>query len=326
MSGVLSPFINSDSILVILLYQRRSSMTVKEEIKKLCKEKDAVILAHYYVDSSVQEIADYIGDSFYLAKVAKTCSNKIIVFCGVTFMGESACIINPDKKVLIPSENAVCPMALMVDKAEIERMRNTYEDLAVVCYINSMADIKALSDICVTSSNAVKIVKNLPNKNIFFIPDGNLGRYVAGQVPEKNIILNSGYCHVHTSISENDILTCYKQHPESKIIAHPECRKEICNLADYLGSTKELIEFVKNDESKEFIVCTESGVLYEMQKVAPEKKFYFVGEKQICSNMRKITLEKIRDCLLNESKVAFVSEELREAAQVPLNRMLELAK
>lgn len=327
-TGVLSPLVNSDSIRVkfTIFNQRRSKMTVKEEIKELCKQKDAVILAHYYVDSSVQEIADYIGDSFYLAKVAKTCSNKTIVFCGVTFMGESACIINPDKKVLIPSENAVCPMALMVDKAKIEEMRNKYEDLAVVCYINSMADIKALSDICVTSSNAVKIVKNLPNKNIFFIPDGNLGRFVADQVPDKNIILNSGYCHVHTSITEKDITTCFKQHPESKIIAHPECKKDICDLADYLGSTKELIEFVKNDDAQEYIVCTESGVLYEMQKVAPQKKFYFVGAKQICPNMKKITLEKVRDCLLNENNVAHVDEALREAAQLPLNRMLELAK
>lgn len=301
-------------------------MTVKEEIKKLCEQKDAVILAHYYVDGSVQEIADYIGDSFYLAKVAKTCTNKTIVFCGVTFMGESACIINPDKKVLIPDLNAVCPMALMVDKSEIEKMRRLYDDLAVVCYINSMADIKALSDVCVTSSNAIKIVKNLPNKNIFFIPDGNLGRFVKDQVPEKNIILNNGYCHVHTSITEDDIISCAKKHPGSKIIAHPECKKEICSLADYLGSTKELIDFVKNDASKEFIVCTESGVLYEMQKVAPEKTFYFVGEKQVCSNMKKITLENVRDCLLIESNVAYVSEDLRKAAQLPLNRMLELAK
>lgn len=301
-------------------------MTVKEEIKNLCEQKDAVILAHYYVDSSVQQIADYIGDSFYLAKVAKTCSNKTIVFCGVTFMGESACIINPDKKVLIPNTSAVCPMALMVDKEKIAQMRAQYQDLAVVCYINSMADIKALSDVCVTSSNAVNIVKKLPNKNIFFIPDGNLGRYVADQVPEKNIILNAGYCHVHTSITEADITSCFKLHPQSKIIAHPECKKDICDMADYLGSTKELIEYVKKDEAQEYIVCTESGVLYEMQNVAPNKKFYFVGAKQICPNMKKITLENIRDCLVNEGPVAFVSEELREASQKPLNRMLEMAK
>lgn len=299
---------------------------LKDEIKRLCKEKDAVILAHYYVDESIQEIADYIGDSFYLAKVAKKVTNKVIVFCGVTFMGESANIINPDKIVLIPSANAVCPMALMVDPEKIAEMRSKYEDLAVVCYINSMADIKALSDICVTSSNAVKIVKKLPNKNIFFIPDGNLGRFVAQQVPEKNIILNPGYCHVHTSITAQAITDCFANHPEAKVIAHPECTQEVCDIADYLGSTKELIEFVKTDGAKEYIVCTEQGVLYEMKKVAPGKNFYFVGAKQICPNMKKLTLEKIKDSLVNMSPVSHVEEKLRLLAEKPLERMLSLAE
>lgn len=299
--------------------------SLKDEIKALCKEKDAVILAHYYVDGSIQDIADYIGDSFYLAKVAKTVPNKTIVFCGVTFMGESANIINPQKTVLIPSMDAVCPMALMVDPAKIAEMRAKYDDLAVVCYINSMANIKALSDICVTSSNAVNIVKKLPNKNIFFIPDGNLGRFVAAQVPEKNVILNPGFCHVHTSITAQAVSECFSLHPEAKIIAHPECTEEVCGLADYLGSTKEMIEFVKKDCGKEFIVCTESGVLHEMQAVAPEKKYYFVGTKQICPNMKRLTLEKVRDCLKNNSPVSHVDENTRVLAVKPLERMLELA-
>ena len=298
---------------------------LKSEIKALCKEKDAVILAHYYVDGSIQDIADYVGDSFYLAKMAKKAPNKTIVFCGVTFMGESANIINPDKTVLIPATDARCPMALMVDGAKIAEMRSKYDDLAVVCYINSMADIKALSDICVTSSNAVNIVKKLPNKNIFFIPDGNLGRFVAAQVPEKNVILNPGFCHVHTSITAQAISDCFKQHPEAKIIAHPECTQEVCDLADYLGSTKELIEFVKADSAREFIVCTESGVLHEMQRVAPDKKYYFVGAKQICPNMKRLTLEKVRDCLKNGGPVSHVDEEMRLRAAKPLERMLELA-
>ena len=298
---------------------------LKDEIKALCKEKDAVILAHYYVDGNIQSIADYVGDSFYLAKVAKKVPNKVIVFCGVTFMGESANIINPEKTVLIPSADAVCPMALMVDPAKIAKMREEYEDLAVVCYINSMADIKALSDICVTSSNAVNIVKKLPHKNIYFIPDGNLGRFVAAQVPEKNVILNSGFCHVHTSITAQAISDCFKQHPNAKIIAHPECTEEVCDLADYLGSTKELIEYVKNDSSQEFIVCTESGVLHEMQRVAPEKQYYFVGAKQICPNMKRLTLQKVKDCLVNGNPVSHVDEELRKRAEKPLERMLEMA-
>ena len=168
---------------------------ISQEIRALCKEHDAVILAHYYVEGDVQDIADYVGDSYYLAKVARENPHQTIVFCGVTFMGESACILNPDKTILIPDENAVCPMALMADAESIRSMRAKYEDLAVVCYINSMANIKALSDVCVTSSNALKIVRALPNRNIFFIPDANLGRHIASQVPDKNIILNPGYCH-----------------------------------------------------------------------------------------------------------------------------------
>ncbi len=299
---------------------------IKAEIKRLAKEKDAVILAHYYVDGEIQEIADYVGDSYALAKLARSDKRKTIVFCGVTFMGESACILNPDKTVLVPNPTAVCPMALMVDPAKIAEMRQKYDDLAVVCYINSMAEIKALSDVIVTSSNALKIVKSLPNKNIFFIPDGNLGRYVAEQFPEKNIILNTGFCHVHTSITAQAIEKCFHEHENAKIIAHPECMKEVLELADYIGSTKELIEFVRDDDSQEYIVCTESGVLHEMQKVAPGKKFFFVGAKQTCPNMKKITLENIRDCLINNEPKASCSEELRESSCRPLNRMLEIAK
>ena len=299
---------------------------IKAEIKKLAKEKDAVILAHYYVDGDIQDIADYVGDSYALAKTARNDPRKTIVFCGVTFMGESACILNPDKTVLVPNPTAVCPMALMVDPAKIAEMRAKYDDLAVVCYINSTAEIKALSDVIVTSSNALKIVKSLPNKNIFFIPDGNLGRYVAEQFPEKNIILNTGYCHVHTSITARAVEECFHQHQGAKVITHPECPKEVVDISDYIGSTKELIEFVKNDDGQEYIVCTESGVLHEMEKVAPGKKFYCVGAKQICPNMKKITLENIRDCLINNTPQAHCSEEIRLSSCKPLDRMLEIAK
>ncbi len=234
--------------------------------------------------------------------------------------------LNPEKTVLIPNENAVCPMALMVDPKKIAEMRAKYEDLAVVCYINSMAEIKALSDVIVTSSNALKIVKSLPNKNIFFIPDGNLGRFVAESFPEKNIILNEGFCHVHTSITAQAIEKAFHEHPNAKVIAHPECTKEVCDLAEYLGSTKELIEFVKNDDAPEYIVCTESGVLHEMKKVAPQKNFYFVGAKQECPNMKRITLQNILDCLKNNSPKATCSEELRINSCKPLDKMLEIAK
>ena len=299
---------------------------IAQEIRALCKEHDAVILAHYYVDGAVQDVADYVGDSYYLAKVAREDTHHTIVFCGVTFMGESACILNPDKTVLIPDENAVCPMALMVDAESIRSMRAQYEDLAVVCYINSMADIKALSDVCVTSSNALGIVRALPNRNIFFIPDANLGRYIASQVSDKNIILNPGYCHVHTSITADDVAQAFHMHPSARILVHPECTQEVCELADYIGSTKDIIEYAAADNASEFIVCTESGVLHELQKKAPGKNFYFIGAKQICPNMKRITIEKVRDCLKNKMPEAVMSEDMRLQACASLDRMLTLAK
>lgn len=294
------------------------------EIRELVKKRDAVILAHYYVDGAVQDVADYVGDSFYLAKLAKSAPNKTIVFCGVTFMGQSASILSPDKTVLMPDLNAVCPMALMVDEATIRQMRNEYDDLAVVCYINSMATIKALSDVCVTSSNALNIVRALPNKNIFFVPDGNLGRFVKQACPDKNVILNPGYCHVHTSITAMDVERAFREHENAEVLVHPECIQEVCELADFVGSTKEIIEYAESSMANEFIVCTESGVLHELKKRAVHKSFYFVGAKKVCPNMKKITLEKVRDCLLYGDGIISVSDSIRTAANVPLERMLEL--
>ena len=296
-----------------------------EEIEELCKAKDAVILAHYYVDGEIQNIADYVGDSFYLAKAAKTDPHKTIVFCGVTFMGESACILNPDKTVLIPDEESLCPMALMADPDEIRKMREEYEDLAVVTYINSYADTKELSDVCVTSSNAVRIVRNLPNENIYFIPDGNLGSYIAGQVPEKNVVPGNGYCHVHHQISPEDVLAEKEKHPNASVLAHPECRKEVLELADYIGSTSGIIERAVKGEEDEFIICTESGVLHELNKQSPDKNYYFI-EKAICPNMKKLTLRKVRDCLKNGTPVCRVDEKQRVKAEKSLDRMLELAE
>ena len=203
-------------------------MSVTSDILKLKKEKNAVILAHYYVDEDVQEVADYVGDSFYLSKVEQ----DIIVFAGVEFMGESAKILNPKKKVLMPEPGADCPMAHMATKEEILKMREQYDDLAVVCYINSTAELKTYSDVCVTSSNAVKIVKNLPNKNIFFIPDQNLGRFVAKQVPEKNVILNKGFCPRHVAITEDMVVETKKKYPQAKLAAHPECTEKVLKYAE----------------------------------------------------------------------------------------------
>ena len=295
-------------------------------IEQLRKEKDAVILAHYYVDDSVQAIADYIGDSYYLAKVATKISQKVILFCGVSFMGESAKILNPKKTVIMPAADADCPMAHMAYIDRIEEVRKQYEDLAVVCYVNSTAELKMHSDVCVTSSNALKIVKALPNKNIFFIPDENLGRYVAEQVPEKNFIFNDGFCHVHTSIKREELEVAKKVHLDALILAHPECKKETLDMADYIGSTSGIIDYATESDAEEFIICTEMGVLYELKQKNPNKKFYSVGHRQFCPNMKKITLEKVAYELEQMENQVELENDCIEKANQPLARMLELAE
>ena len=261
---------------------RRTLNELKNRINELKKEKDAVILAHYYVNDEIQEVADYIGDSFYLSQVATRVDAQTIV------------------------EN--------------------YEYLAVVCYINSTAELKMYSDVCVTSSNAVKIVKALPNQNIFFIPDGNLGRYVAEQVPEKNIILNDGYCPVHARMSAEAVRKAKAEHPKAPVLAHPECTGEVLTLADYIGSTSGIIEYAEKNPEKEYIVCTETGVFYELVKKCPDKSFYPVMEDQICPDMKMITLEKIVEVLENEINDVELEAGWRERANAPLINMLELGK
>lgn len=299
---------------------------MKDKITNLKKEKNAVILAHYYVPDEVQEIADYVGDSFYLAKVAKESDAEIIVFCGVSFMGESAKILNSNKKVLMPDMSADCAMAHMVKPGIIEKMRQQYEDLAVVCYINSTADLKCQSDVCVTSSNAVKIVKALPNQNIFFIPDKNLGSFVAKQVPEKNIILNDGCCPIHAKISLSHLEEEKKKHPGALVLTHPECEKEVVQCSDYIGSTADIISFANKSDAKEFIICTEEGVNFKLMNDNPDKKFYFPNPKPCCEDMKFNTLENVLNCLETEENEVTVSEEIRKRALVPLDKMLELAK
>ena len=301
-------------------------MTVQEEIKKIKQEKQAVILAHYYTSPEVQEIADYTGDSFYLSKIAAKLENPILVYCGVAFMGESGYLLNPNKKVLMPDLEADCPMAHMVLKEEIDNARKKYDDLAVVCYINSTAQIKSWCDVSVTSANAVQIVKNIPNKNILFVPDKNLGRYVADNVPEKNVMLVKGYCPIHENISVEEIEEIKQLHPEAEILVHPECCEEVVDLADYVGSTSGIIEYVSKSPKKEWIIGTEIGVLYALQKEKPDNKFYFPKTKPICSNMKKITLEKILRVLKEEESQATVEKEVSIAAKHTLDKMLELAK
>lgn len=299
---------------------------MKNQIEQLKRAKNAVILAHYYAPADVQEIADYVGDSFYLAKIAKQSNANIIVFCGVAFMGESAKILNPDKKVLMPDISADCPMAHMVADGIIEEMRSKYDDLAVVCYINSTAELKCKSDVCVTSSNAIKIVKALPNKNIFFIPDKNLGSYVAKQVPEKNIILNDGCCPIHAKITTTQLQAEITAHPDALVLTHPECEKEVVELSDFAGSTAEIIDFARASTYKEFIICTEDGVDYKLVTDNPDKRFYYPNPHPCCADMKLNTLEAVLSVLEKEDKEIVVDSSIREGALRPLERMLELGK
>ena len=299
---------------------------MKNQIEQLKRAKNAVILAHYYAPAEVQEIADYVGDSFYLAKIAKQSNANIIVFCGVAFMGESAKILNPDKKVLMPDISADCPMAHMVADGIIEEMRRKYDDLAVVCYINSTAELKCKSDVCVTSSNAIKIVKALPNKNIFFIPDKNLGSFVAKQVPEKNIILNDGCCPIHAKITATQLRAEITAHPDALVLTHPECEKEVVELSDFAGSTAEIIDFAKASSCKEFIICTEDGVDFKLVTDNPDKRFYYPNPHPCCADMKLNTLDAVLSVLEKEDKEIVVDSSIREGALRPLERMLELGK
>jgi len=293
----------------------------------LKKEKNVAILSHYYVTDDIKSISDHIGDSYFLAKKAVEIPHKNIMLCGVSFMGESVKILNPEKTVIMPDLDAGCPMAEMASVEEIYRMRETYDDLAVVCYINSTAELKAHVDVCVTSSNAVKIVKELPQKNIYFIPDENLGRYVARMVPEKNYIFNEGFCHVHAEISKADVKNAKKEHPQAKIIAHPECKLEVLDMADYIGSTSGIIDFASYSKADEFIVCTEIGVFHELKTNNPHKKFYeAMNTKQICPNMKKNTLAKAAFALENFSNKIEMNKSERLESAKPLDKMLQMAK
>ena len=301
-------------------------MTIQEEILKLKEEKNAVILAHYYVRPEVQAIADYVGDSFYLSKVAVDLKEQTIIFCGVSFMGESAKILNPEKHVLMPDMEADCPMAHMAVAEKIQKVREEYDDLAVVCYINSTAELKRHSDVCVTSANAVQIVKALPNKNIFFIPDRNLAHYIAEQVPEKHFIYNEGFCIVHEYMEVEEIKEAKAAHPEAEVLSHPECPPAVLAMSDYIGSTTGIIKQAGITDAKEMIICTESGVLYELEKRYPDKKFYFTETLPVCRNMKKVTLEKVLHVLQTGENEIFVDEVVRQESRKPLERMLELSK
>lgn len=300
---------------------------MQKQIIDLKKEKNAVIMAHYYVDDDVQEIADYVGDSYYLSEMATKVEAETIVLCGVSFMGESAKILNPGKRVLLPDVAADCPMAHMASVQNVRKVREEYgDDVAVVCYVNSTAELKSCSDVCVTSSNALKVVKALPNPVIYFIPDKHLGSYIAKKLPEKKFIFNEGGCPVHTMIRPEDIKDALKQHPEAKVLVHPECPEAVAGLADYAGSTSGIIDYATSSDAKEFIIATELGVMYELKRKNPDKTFYPASPVQICEDMKKITLDKVLSVLSQDTEGVVMTKELMEKAHAPLRRMLELSR
>ena len=301
------------------------------EIKRLKKEKNAVLLAHYYQAKEIQELADYLGDSLYLAKAAAKVESSTIVFAGVHFMAETAKIINPTKKVVLPDLKAGCSLADSCPPADFKKFKELHPDTTVVTYINCSADIKALSDIVCTSSNAVKVIESIPeNQQIIFAPDKNLGKYLIKETG-RNMILWDGACIVHEAFSFEKIVNLFKEHPKAKFIAHPESESQVLDVAHYVGSTSGLLNYIQKDNSSEFIVATEAGILHEMQKKAPHKTFIpapVEDETCACSEcafMKLNTLEKLYLCLEHELPEILLDENLMRKARLPIERMLEIS-
>lgn len=295
-----------------------------QEILRLKKEKNAVIVAHNYQTEEVQEIADMVGDSFALSRYCTKSPAKVIVFCGVHFMAESAKILSPEKTVLLPEKDAGCPMADMVEPEALRQKKKKHEDAAVVCYINSSAAVKAESDICCTSSNAIEVVKSISNKKIIFVPDKNLGQYVAQKVPDKEIILWDGYCITHHKNNPQQVKKAKEVHPDAILLVHPECTPEVVALADFVGSTKQIIDFARESNEKKFIIGTEMGVMVSLKKQNPDKEFYLMSQGLVCPNMKKTSLKSVYNSL-NEMKYKIdVDEEIRVKAKICLDRMLSI--
>lgn len=303
---------------------------IAEQIRQLCKEKNAIIMAHYYQRPDVQDVADFVGDSLALAQQASKTDAGIIVMCGVHFMAETAKILCPDKKVLIPAPEAGCSLADSCKAEDLAAWKAMYPDHMVVSYVNTSAAVKALTDVVVTSSNALKIVQQLPEDQlILFGPDQNLGGYINRMTGRKMDLWNGG-CHVHARFSEEALLTLKAQYPNAPVLAHPECKATILQHADVIGSTQALLNYAKaHPEHKSFLVVTESGILHEMQKACPDVEFTSVpaecGGCNECEYMRMCTLQNLRDCLLNENNEVTVNEEIAKDAIRPIQRMLEMS-
>jgi len=295
-----------------------------ENIARLKKERNAVIVAHNYQNDEVQEIADTVGDSFALSRFCASSAYDVIVFCGVHFMAESAKLLSPEKTVLLPEKDAGCPMADMATAEALREAKLQHPDAAVVCYINSTAEVKAECDFCCTSSNALKVIRSIKQKDILFVPDCNLGSYVAKQVPEKNIILWKGFCATHHRIKREDVIKVRELHPDAMLLVHPECRPEVVELADFVGSTKQIIDYASASDASKFIIGTEMGVLYKLKKDNPGKQFYLLSTGLVCPNMKKTTLKSVYEALRDMKNNIVLDEAIAEKARIPLDRMLQI--
>jgi len=294
---------------------------IANRVNELKKKHNSIILVHNYQIPEVQDIADFLGDSLDLATKATKTDAENIIFCGVDFMAESAKILNPDKNVIIPDIDAVCPMANMVDPKGLNKLKEKHPDAEVVAYINTTAEIKALSDICCTSANGEKVVKSLSSKKVIFVPDKNLGAYIQRFVPDKELILWPGLCATHHRIRKDEILKIKKEHPKSEILVHPECRPEVIDIADHAFSTNGMVNYAKSSDAMEFIIGTEKELCYRLKKENPEKTFYPI-KSAVCPNMKKITLEKVLNSLETLEPKIEIPNEIMEKAKIPLQRMM----
>lgn len=297
-------------------------MNYIDEIKRLKKEKNAIILTHCYQAIELDEISDYVGDSFYLSKMAATTNADIIVFAGVHFMAQSAKLLNPNKKVLLPNLKSGCFMADMIGVNELKQFKEQYPSIPTVCYINSTAEVKAECDICCTSSNAVKVVKSLGAKEILFLPDTYLGKWVERKLDDVKVITYNGFCPTHLRIRIEDITKARAKYPNAKILAHPECHLEVSKLADFVGSTKEIMEYAKNSDEKQFVIATEKGVVDRLSRDFPAKEFILIKDSIVCQNMKWNTLEDVYNALLNEEHEINVDERVFEKAKLCIDRMM----
>ena len=297
---------------------------IQEEILKLKKQNDVCILAHSYMSEEICEIADFTGDSFALSVKAKTAPQSTVIMCGVRFMAETVKMLSPQKKVYLANPQAGCPMAEQFDREVISEVKKMYPDYAVVAYINTTSQLKTIADVCVTSSSAVKICKAIPEKNILFIPDINLGTYVKNQVPEKNFKLLSGGCPTHAKIEKSDVLAAKKEHSEALFLVHPECRPEVVALADYVGSTSGIMDYAERSDKKQFIIGTENSIVQHLQFKCPDKQFYPLSKDLVCHNMKTTTLIDVLNCIKGcGGEEIVMDEELRNKAVKPIEAMIK---